>query len=50
MKAERFKDGVDVSEVWTLCQNTIYSVVAITIFSVLSYSSAPETAIVIAVI
>lgn len=38
MKAEGFKEGVNTSEIQALCQKTIYSVVAVSIVSVLSYS------------
>lgn len=38
MKAEGFKQGVNTSEVWASCQNSIYSVVEISIVYVLSYS------------
>lgn len=40
MKAEGFKGGVNTSEVQALCQDKIYSFVAVCIVSVLSYSSA----------
>lgn len=40
MRAEGFEDGVNTPEAQALCQNKIYSFVAVSIVSVLSYSSA----------